>query len=153
MIGYLINGSHRAISSDQKLSEKFQASLDALRPITLNLCSLKDEAKEYEFTAISIKRKLVGDDVENKSCVLSVKKSVIGGTLNISTPVRWIETDSDEAVLLDDISQAAIQEACSEAVIFIREDSIHRQLYSQAELSLDEQSAVEGELEEAVASS
>ena len=96
MIGYLINGSHRAISSDQKLSEKFQASLDALRPITLNLCSLKDEAKEYEFTAISIKRKLVGDDVENKSCVLSVKKSVIGGTLNISTPVRWIETDSDD---------------------------------------------------------
>jgi len=141
-LAYSINGSKRSLTSDQKLSEGFIKSLKDLVPVTLTACDLKDDAKNYELTSLSIQRKDT-EEGENRSCVISIKKSVAWGTLNISTPKIWLECDKDDAIVLDDISQNLIRDACSNAAVFIKADSINRELYSQAELDLKSDGAME----------
>lgn len=137
---YLISGSKRSLSSEDKLSEGFLKAMQDLVPVALRMCELKHDLEGFVLTGISIARKET-EEGENKSVVLSIKKAVKSGTLNISTPKRWLECDKEDADVLDDISQNAIQELCSHASQFVRNDSINTQLYSQAELSLGENQA------------
>ena len=141
-MSYSINGSSRAMVSDQKLTAAFEKSLKDLVPVALRLAEIKDEAENYEFVAIAIQRKDTQEG-ESRSCVISIKKALAVGTLNISTPKRWLECDKEDAELLDDISQNAIREACSNAAQFIRNDGINLELYSQAELALGADKAKE----------
>jgi len=139
---YSINGSSRSIVSDQKLTPAFEKSLKELVPVALRIAEIKDKPENYEFVGLSIQRKET-EEGENRSCVISIKKALAVGTLNISTPKRWLECDKEDAGLLDDISQAAIREACSNAADFIRNDGINLELYSQAELTLNTDEARE----------
>ena len=135
-IDYELDACKRSLTSGRERPESFQQTVDALRNVALNICELKQPADEYLVTAIEMSH-TSNKNGESEACEISIQRGLKAGKLKIKTPKRYLVTDKSDVLVLDDISQNAIREACDSAEAYIRDDDLNKQLYSQAELSLE----------------
>jgi len=141
-IDYELAGHKRSLTSSRERPESFLKTIDALSNVALNICELKQPADEYTVTAVEMSH-TSNKKGESEACEISIQRGLKAGKLKIKTPKRYLVTNKSDVLVLDDISQNAIREVCDSAEAYIRGDDLNKQLYSQAELSL------EGEAKEA----
>lgn len=141
-IVYEIDEDKRSMAPVFARPECFQRAIDACANVALNICELDGKPDEYTVTCIEMGYSN-NKKSKSESCEITIERPLKVGKFETKSTKRYLSTDKKSVVVLDDISQAIVRDALDCAEMYVRSDRINIELYSQADISLEEGAAKE----------